>query len=115
MSNGIWLLWIVLQRDRRVGGGVGGDREGDRDAVRTSAVEERGGEGGEEDDDEGKEAREDDDEDGREEGEAGGNTSPQGIAIEEDILRRRDRIVQWLSVHCIYCEVTGAPQSSSRH
>jgi hypothetical protein len=36
-------------------------------------------------------------------------------AAEEDILSRRERVIKWLSRHCIYCEVTGAPQSNSKH
>ena len=30
-------------------------------------------------------------------------------------MRRRERVTRWLSVHCIYCEMTGAAQSNSRH
>ena len=30
-------------------------------------------------------------------------------------LSRRERVIKWLSQHCIYCEVTEAPQSYSTH
>jgi hypothetical protein len=41
-----------------------------------------------------------------------------GRAVEltkEDILSRRSRVIKWLGRHCIYCEVTGAPQSNNKH
>lgn len=41
-----------------------------------------------------------------------------GLAVElgkEDILRRRERVIKWLSMYCIYCEVTGAPVSNSKY
>jgi hypothetical protein len=41
-----------------------------------------------------------------------------GGAVEpaaEDILSRRERVIKWLGTHCIYCEVTGAPQSNNKH
>ncbi|OBT81694.1 hypothetical protein VE02_09773 [Pseudogymnoascus sp. 03VT05] len=34
---------------------------------------------------------------------------------DEDIKRKRERVVKWLGKHCIYCEVTEAPQSNSKH
>ena len=89
VSNGMWLLWTVLRQDKRVGVGVDRDEEGGREVISTAAV----GEGAE----------------------AGEDMSVLGTRGEEDMLMRRERVIQWLSVHCIYCEVTGAPESSSRH
>jgi hypothetical protein len=37
------------------------------------------------------------------------------VAVDDDIPRRREQVLDWLSRHCIYCEVTGAPQSYSTH
>ena len=34
---------------------------------------------------------------------------------EEDVRSKRERVVKWLRRHCIYCEVTEAPQSNSKH
>lgn len=34
---------------------------------------------------------------------------------EEDVKSKRERVIKWLGKHCIYCEVTEAPQSNSRH
>jgi superfamily II DNA or RNA helicase len=39
-----------------------------------------------------------------------------GTVIEaENIITRRQRLIQWLSERCIYCELTNAPGSSKRH
>jgi superfamily II DNA helicase RecQ len=89
VSNGMWLLWTVLRRDKSVGVEVERDEEGGREVISTAVV----GEGAE----------------------AGEGVSALGSSGEEDIMRRRERVIRWLSVHCIYCEVTGAPESSSRH
>jgi hypothetical protein len=36
-------------------------------------------------------------------------------AAREGILSRRERVIRRLSRHCIYCEVTRAPESNSKH
>ncbi|KFY52801.1 hypothetical protein V496_08157, partial [Pseudogymnoascus sp. VKM F-4515 (FW-2607)] len=34
---------------------------------------------------------------------------------EEDVKSKREQVVKWLRKHCIYCEVTEALQSNSKH
>jgi hypothetical protein len=38
-----------------------------------------------------------------------------GLVVVDDIPRRQERVADWPSRHCIYCEATGAPQSYSTH
>lgn len=110
VSNGMWLLWTVLGQDKRVGDTNTNDANERQAGGSTATAEvEEVGEGAVED--------QGATEDGVKEAAVGDNVSPLGTGLEEgeDILKRRERVIQWLSVHCIYCEVTGARESSSRH
>ncbi|KFX86057.1 hypothetical protein O988_09786, partial [Pseudogymnoascus sp. VKM F-3808] len=106
VSNGMWVLWTMLQRDVVVergedrgdlgaGGGAG-------DAASTTGTTAAGVEV---------------------ENEAGGDAETDAMGEvgavvgtdEEDVKSKRERVVKWLGKHCIYCEVTEAPQSNSKH
>lgn len=82
VSNGMWLLWTMMQRNDGV----------DRVAITV---------GDEADDGQGM----------ANDGAAVKNT----VMAVEDILTRRQRLIQWLSERCIYCEVKNAPPSRRKH
>lgn len=106
VSNGMWVLWTMLQRDVVVERGKdrgdlgAGGRAGD---VATTTGTAAAGVGAE--------------------NEAGGDAETDAMGEvgavvrtdEEDIKSKRERVVKWLGKHCIYCEVTEALQSNSKH
>jgi superfamily II DNA helicase RecQ len=98
VSNGMWLLWTMLLGDQGVEDGQVGLNSVDTGTVAGTIEEVR-----------------EEDEGGPGESDVEERASVPDIVVKEDLLQRRERITRWLSIHCIYCEVTGAPQSSSRH
>jgi superfamily II DNA helicase RecQ len=86
VSNGMWVLWTTLPRDWISRRGVGEGERGEEVGVSMRVERPRVV---------------------VEEGEL--------VGADDDIPRRREQVLDWLSRHCIYCEVTGAPQSYNSH
>lgn len=93
VSNGMWLLWTMLQQEPRGVQEADNGEEGEEATTEEVAIP---------------------------------ATAPVAIpasapvaipvaAVNAAVPSQQQRVVQWLSEHCIYCEVTRAPQSSRRH
>lgn len=119
VSNGMWLLWTMMQRSDWVGratinSNAKGDDAGDTEptrvtitgsrAVGLSVVPTSGSTKGS------PTARDDGATKGL------GITGVKSILVEsEDVIARRHRLIRWLSQRCIYCEVQNAPPSRQKH